>query len=117
MSKKNKSPKPPAKEVPLEQIIHFLRQKGYSVKKIWQPWRHVVAILTKDTQHFFFKMAAEADITPLTKNEVLWDTLVQKYLSSDASLVLPQIIESRSFSIVLQKNFDTIGSAIYCSMM
>src|SRR3989344_3706299 len=50
-------------------LNQFFERKGYSVDKIWQPWRHVVGMLTKNSNKYFFKMSGTKHLAGMVRNE------------------------------------------------
>jgi len=72
-----------AEDLNKEKIKSFFENKGYKVTNIKQPWRHFVAILEKDGQKHFLKMASGPGIAERTKNEVQFNKEVFKLVQKN----------------------------------
>lgn len=94
---KKQFPRPRTRKIPFDLVKNFLKKKGYSVIKIWRPWRHVVAIVKKDNQPLFFKMATTLKTSQMTENEFNWNKRVLKQLDPQAPFIVPQNIEKGYF--------------------
>lgn len=57
----------------LENIGRFLETKGYKIKKLSQPWRHVVGEVLHENERLFFKLGSTKEISEKTRNEKHWN--------------------------------------------
>ncbi len=95
--KKRKFPRPRARKIPLDTVTGFLEKKNYEAIKIERLWRHVTAIVKKDSQTLFFKMATTIKTGKMTKNEFEWNERVNSQLSPRAPFKAPQNYEHGLF--------------------
>lgn len=95
--KRKKFPRPRARKIPFDLVSDFLKKKGYKVIKIKRPWRHVTAILEKDNQKLFFKMATTIKTSKMTENEYNWNERVGSQLNPKAPFLVPRNIEKSFF--------------------
>lgn len=95
--KKRKFPRPKARKIPLDVVTDFLEKKSYEVLKIERLWRHVTAIIKKDSQLLFFKMATTIKTGKMTKNEFEWSERVNSQLNPQAPFRVPQNYERGLF--------------------
>lgn len=58
-----------AERLDLEEVGKYLRNQGYDVGQLKQPWRHVVGKVKRKGQDLFFKMASTDVIGVQTRNE------------------------------------------------
>lgn len=89
--------RPRARKISPKSVTNFLQQKGYHVSKIWRPWRHIVAVVKKDNQDLFFKMATTIKTSKMTENEFRWNEIVAKKINSNTCFVPPKNLEKGLF--------------------
>ena len=96
-AKRRKFPRPKARKIPLDSVTDFLKKKGYKVVKIERLWRHVTAVVEKDSQQLFFKMATTIKTGKMTENEFNWNEKTGSQLSSKTPFLVPKNIEKGFF--------------------
>jgi len=95
--KRKKFPRPKARKIPLDLVTNFIEKKGYAVIKIKRPWRHIVAVIEKDGQQLFFKMATTIKTSKMTENEYNWNERVGSQLRPKAPFLVPRSYEHGIF--------------------
>lgn len=64
---------PKVSKINLGELEKYLSRAGYRIIKIEQPWRHVTAVLDKDSKLQFFKLGSTSEISETTINEYLFN--------------------------------------------
>jgi hypothetical protein len=77
----------------LKEVEQFLREMGYEVVRLEQPWRHVTGVVNKEGKKYFFKMASSQAVGLKTRNEYFWDKLLNER-GVDLPLKIPKVYES-----------------------
>jgi len=70
----------------LEEVGRYFDNLGYKVKKLEQPWRHVMGEVLFENEKLFLKLASTPGIGERTANEAAWNknanTVWKKYIST-----------------------------------
>lgn len=81
-------------KISLDQVTSFFSKK-YSVEKIWQGQRHVLANLEKNGQKLFLKLATTEGISVLTKIEYDWNEKFNQEVQRSKSTRSTPWVEAR----------------------
>lgn len=73
---RHKFARPKARDINRIRLKKLLESKGYKVENLDKPWRHVVAVIKRDSQNFLFKMATTQVTGKRTQNEFYWNEAV-----------------------------------------
>ncbi|MBI2085770.1 hypothetical protein HYT74_00350 [Candidatus Daviesbacteria bacterium] len=74
--------------------IELFFSKNYYVKKLWNGGRHVLGILTKNSETYFLKLSTSEGISVITKNEYNWNDYFNKYFPSGFLYNVPKNYDS-----------------------
>lgn len=75
------------------QVQSILSPFGYKVESVDKPWRHTVAIVSKNGKKYHFKLAQDKEVSTKTRNEVFWNRQIKEIkLSVNLSFDVPEIV-------------------------